>query len=101
MGLGIREPSGTELGHVPGTVKIFEDDAVAPGEAIEEIGRVPLGLQNQKHNNSGVVLVPQPSDSPNDPLVCLWRSTHYFPGIDDSLFKELACMEERLDTFRN
>lgn len=101
MGLWIREPSGTGKGHVPGTVKIFESDAIAPGGAIEEIGRVPLGLQNRKHDNSGVVLVPQPSDSPNDPLVCLWCSIHYFPGIDDLLFKELASMEERPDTFRN
>ena len=99
MGFWIREPTGA--GHIPGTVKLYEND-IAPGEAIEEIGRVSLGLQNQKRDSAaGVVLVPQPSDSPNDPLVCLQPSTYSVPSIDDLLLKELAPMEERLDTFRN
>lgn len=84
MGLGIREPTG--VGHVPGTVKLFESDVVVPVGAIEEIGRVSLGLQNKKKcDNNGVILVPQPSDSPNDPLVCLRCSTYYVTGWHRSL----------------
>lgn len=67
MGLGIREPSGT--GHVPGTVKLYESGLIAPGGPIEENGEGETARGTKKHAAEGVVLVPQPSDSPNDPLV--------------------------------
>lgn len=58
MGLGVLEPRDGH--HAPGTVTL--DDAVA--------GAIHVS-SNWKHGtnkSSHVVLVPQPSDDPNDPL---------------------------------
>ncbi|KAF8453827.1 major facilitator superfamily domain-containing protein [Terfezia claveryi] len=72
MGLGIREPRGG--GHVPGTVKLFESDSVRSGPALEENVEPPFAGRFKKSGEGGVTLVPQPSDSPNDPLNWpLWK----------------------------
>jgi hypothetical protein len=60
MGLGILEPSGSPA--VPGTVYILDEPATAAAPA----ARNP----NLKYDRTGtIILVPQPSDDPNDPLV--------------------------------
>ncbi|KIH93673.1 MFS transporter [Sporothrix brasiliensis 5110] len=67
MGLGILEDSVME--HVPGTTRYF-DDPLRPQIAHD-------GLAGLKCDNSGpepIILVPQPSDDPNDPLNWpLWK----------------------------
>jgi len=57
MGLGILECKHGE--HVPGTARL------------EDIGAEDrhVDVTELKHNSSGTILVPQPSSSPNDPLV--------------------------------
>jgi hypothetical protein len=59
MGLGILEVSGQE--HVPGTARL------------EDIGAEErnVDVSTLSHNKDGIILVPQPSSSPNDPLVPL------------------------------
>ncbi|KAL2205516.1 MFS general substrate transporter [Sarocladium strictum] len=62
MGLGVLNPKDGH--HVPGTVNL---DDQAASYAVGEAG----GGRNLKHakgKNSHIVLVPQPSDDPNDPL---------------------------------
>ncbi|KAL5478934.1 hypothetical protein ACEPAI_2221 [Sanghuangporus weigelae] len=64
MGLGILED--THLEHVPGTT-LFRDDPNAVAEDLYQ----GIDLQSLKHakgKNSHIVLVPQPSDDPDDPL---------------------------------
>ncbi|KAL9108567.1 MAG: hypothetical protein Q9227_006653 [Pyrenula ochraceoflavens] len=65
MGFGIKEPKKLLGDHVPGTAILYDNAAnVANFER-------PVLPQTAKHaagRNSNVVLVPQPSDSPNDPL---------------------------------
>lgn len=68
MGYGIIEPRHS--GHVPGTVRLFEDNS-------SSVVAIPVGsrrLKRGKGKQSDIVLVPQPSDSPNDPLNWpLWK----------------------------
>ena len=63
MAQGILEP-GVE--HVPGTVYVYESEQ-----------RHAELLQNARHlkkdKTGRIILVPQPSDDPNDPLVCLFQ----------------------------
>jgi hypothetical protein len=60
MGLGILEPRGSPA--VPGTVYILDQ----PVSAAAPAARNP----NLKYDPTGtIILVPQPSDDPNDPLV--------------------------------
>ncbi|PAV15819.1 MFS general substrate transporter [Pyrrhoderma noxium] len=64
MGLGILEDKHLE--HVPGTT-LFSDDP----NAIAAVTFAGLDLSSLKHakgKNSHIVLVPQPSNDPNDPL---------------------------------
>ncbi|KAI9739822.1 MAG: hypothetical protein M1834_006543 [Cirrosporium novae-zelandiae] len=63
MGLGVLDDSVLE--HVPGTVNIL-DDINKP---------VPTNESHLKHDKTGtIILVPQPSDDPNDPLNWpLWK----------------------------
>ncbi|KAH9205816.1 major facilitator superfamily domain-containing protein [Leptodontidium sp. 2 PMI_412] len=64
MPLGILEPKTTPGHHVPGTVLL---DA----HATSEEGNLELaaaGLKKGSGKNSEVILVPQPSSDPNDPL---------------------------------
>jgi hypothetical protein len=64
MGLGVLEPSGSPA--VPGTVLILDEPAAAA--AVAPAARNP----NLKYDRTGtIILVPQPSDDPNDPLVRL------------------------------
>ncbi|ROW04546.1 hypothetical protein VMCG_04962 [Cytospora schulzeri] len=68
MGLGILEDRVMN-GRVPGTTRYFDDPA-RPQYAVE-------GTRGLKTDNTGpipIILVPQPSDDPNDPLNWpLWR----------------------------
>jgi hypothetical protein len=63
MGFGVKEAKTSSGEHVPGTALIYDQN----GDNVE------LALQaNLKHGQgkqSDIILVPQPSDSPNDPLV--------------------------------
>ncbi|MCJ1455844.1 hypothetical protein MMC28_006201 [Mycoblastus sanguinarius] len=67
MGLRVLEPSRSE--HVPGTSFVY-DDASRPAQEGEPDSRL-------KYDTSGrvpIILVPQPSDDPNDPLNWpLWK----------------------------
>ena len=73
MGLGILDDR--HLVHVPGTT-LFRDDpsaaALAQLSKDEKTGRnLDIDLRKLKHakgEHSHIVLVPQPSDDPNDPL---------------------------------
>lgn len=73
MGLGILEDR--HLTHVPGT-SLFRDDPSSGALAqftkdadAEKHSPVDLGrLKHAKGKNSHIVLVPQPSDDPKDPL---------------------------------
>ncbi len=59
MGFGIKEPAGSRSALVPGTSILFEHSANDNSPTKHAAG-----------GNSDLILVPQPSDSPNDPLVC-------------------------------
>ena len=64
MGLGILDDH--KLEHVPGT-SVFSDDPNATAEAVYvdvDLSRLKHGKGKDEH----IVLVPQPSDDPNDPL---------------------------------
>ncbi|KAH8810615.1 major facilitator superfamily domain-containing protein [Xylogone sp. PMI_703] len=58
MGLWVLEPRSNE--RVPGTVHI--------GRETEEQARLTANLKRGTGRHAGLVLVPQPSESPNDPL---------------------------------
>lgn len=65
MGLGILEPRIVVSGYrVPGTV-LLDSDAMTSEEAIR---LEAAGLKKGSGKNAEVVLVPQPSSDPNDPL---------------------------------
>jgi hypothetical protein len=77
MGLGIIEPKSHH--HVPGTSRLYDDRIVHPGVEAT-ISLEPERLKNLKHGTgkeADILLVPQPSNSPNDPLVCF-----SFPSLD-------------------
>ena len=91
MGLGILEDR--HLAHVPGTT-LFRDDPSAaalaalvststPGAELE-VGLSKIDLSKLKHakgKHSHIVLVPQPSDDPNDPLNWpVWKK-HLVSGV--------------------
>lgn len=68
MGLGILEDG--KLKHVPGTAQVLESDKR------REIEQNVARNANLKYDKTGkILLVPQPSDDPNDPLVRPHRST--------------------------
>ncbi len=58
MGLWVLEPKSDEK--VPGTVYIEREN--------EESRIKTVGLKTGTGRHAGIILVPQPSDSPNDPL---------------------------------
>lgn len=60
MGLGIKEPQRSRGGLVPGTSVLIETSD----------GNNGVTTKHGAGNYSDLILVPQPSDSPNDPLVC-------------------------------
>ena len=63
MGFGVKEPKIVSGEHVPGTSLLVDIGG----------GHVELAdhsnLKHARGKNSDIILVPQPSDSPNDPLV--------------------------------
>ena len=64
MGVGIIEPKSA---HVPGTSRLYDGGLAGGGER-----GGPRSHSHLKHGagkESDILLVPQPSDSPNDPLV--------------------------------
>jgi hypothetical protein len=60
MGLGVLEDK--VLDHVPGTSYILEDRTSDPTF-------LDSGLKYDRSGDVPILLVPQPSDDPNDPLV--------------------------------
>jgi hypothetical protein len=60
MALGILEP--TQAGHVPGTVNVYEAQ-----QRSTELLETASHLKRTKDGSR--ILVPQPTDDPNDPLV--------------------------------
>lgn len=70
MGLGVLEDK--HLSHVPGTALLTDVDGV---EDVHHDGRLNTSnLLHGKGRDSDVLLVPQPSNSPNDPLNWpLWK----------------------------
>jgi len=78
MALGILEP---RVEHVPGTVYVYETEQ-RHTELLENAQHLKTDTKGQ------TILIPQPSDDPNDPLVSAlsvgngWRSTDFhFPRI--------------------
>jgi len=64
MGLGVLEDH--KLEHVPGTALLAEIQRTSRGPEVDALPSVDTSAL--KHDKSGqLVLVPQPSDSPNDP----------------------------------
>jgi hypothetical protein len=65
MGLGVL--NYTRLDHVPGTILLDDLSIDVDGSGI-------LNLKKGKGRNSHIILAPQPSDDPNDPLNWpLWK----------------------------
>lgn len=64
MGLGILEDKYLE--HVPGTA-LFSDDPNAMAQSLYA-GMDVHQLKHGRGRNAHIILVPQPSDDPNDPL---------------------------------
>jgi hypothetical protein len=63
MGLGILEDR--KLEHVPGTALVLDSDRR------REVEQDAAQSYSLKYDKTGkILLVPQPSDDPNDPLVC-------------------------------
>lgn len=60
MGLGVLEDNVLE--HVPGTTYVLDDARRSDEETA-------LDAQSKRDKTGRIILVPQPSDSPNDPLV--------------------------------
>ncbi|KAI9815845.1 MAG: hypothetical protein M1826_001943 [Phylliscum demangeonii] len=73
MGLGILNDSVLE--HVPGTVHVLEDQSrPRPGPSESDATAAKTGLKYDRSGPVPIILVPQPSDDPNDPLNWpLWR----------------------------
>jgi hypothetical protein len=63
MGFGVKEPKIVSCEHVPGTSLLVDIGG----------GNVELAddsnLKHARGKNSDIILVPQPSGSPNDPLL--------------------------------
>jgi hypothetical protein len=73
MGFGVKEPNIISGEHVPGTALIYGGN----GDNVELA--VQAHLKHAPGKNSDIILVPQPSDSPNDPLV-----VYSFAKMEDS-----------------
>ncbi|KEF53491.1 uncharacterized protein A1O9_10466 [Exophiala aquamarina CBS 119918] len=71
MGFGILEPNTT--GHVPGTVLL--DQKAAHSEL--QTGQLKHGTGKYSH----IILAPQPSEDPNDPLNWSWWKKHIILAI--------------------
>jgi hypothetical protein len=64
--LGVRGKSLADTHYGTGTAKVFQDERVGPGLE-DEVGERNTRLKYDKTGK--ILLVPQPSDDPNDPLV--------------------------------
>lgn len=73
MGFGVKEPQTASGEHVPGTALIYGGN----GDNVELA--VQANLKRAPGKNFDIILVPQPSDSPNDPLVT--RSSPTFGNL--------------------
>jgi hypothetical protein len=82
MALGILEPAHTE--HVPGTVDVWQA-AQRDAELLESARHL------KKTKDGRRILVPQPTDDPNDPLVGPFK----IPELADLTSAELATLETR------
>jgi hypothetical protein len=67
MGFGILDPATTEK--VPGTALLAELGDPTFGQLDSSTTRLARRLKHGTGKNSHILLVPQPSDDPNDPLV--------------------------------
>jgi hypothetical protein len=63
MGFGIVEPKTAAGDHIPGTATLFD---YTPASGTNGLLHT---VKHGKGRSADIVLVPQPSDSPNDPLV--------------------------------
>ncbi|KAL1968077.1 hypothetical protein VTN77DRAFT_2207 [Rasamsonia byssochlamydoides] len=63
MGFGVKESKATVGRHVPGTATLFDVD----GDAAQQLS-TSSSFKHGKGKNADIILVPQPSNSPNDPL---------------------------------
>ena len=83
MALGILEP---KVEHVPGTVFVYETEQ----RHAELLG----SARHLKKDKTGrIILVPQPSDDPNDPLVCSFHAPQ--DAMVLTLMAELASLAAR------
>ena len=71
MGFGVLEP--TRGGHVPGTV-LLDQDAAHSSDTTSH-------LKHASGKNSHIILAPQPSEDPNDPLNWSTFQKHFVLGI--------------------
>lgn len=84
MGLGVLEDKVLE--HVPGTTYVFDDERRGAEETARDA--------HSKRDKTGlIILVPQPSDSPNDPLVI--RPALFSSNPQELTELELALVETR------
>lgn len=68
MGLGILDD--THLEHVPGTALVYGSDGDDERKRAQGAAQEDGARQALKYDKTGkILLVPQPSDDPNDPLV--------------------------------
>ena len=75
MGFGVKEPIIAEERFVPGTVYLYEH--------ADEQDPNSVPFSRLKHSGTGLLLSPQPTTSPNDPLVSFrtFRSVCTVPNI--------------------
>jgi hypothetical protein len=71
MGLGVLEDR--KLEHVPGTILLDELSAQAESET--------ANLKHGTGKDAHIILAPQPSEDPNDPLNWSWFRKHFVFGI--------------------
>lgn len=67
MGFGIKESKATQGNHVPGTATLL--DMVVSSDTEQQESSPSSVKRITKKNGDVIILVPQPSNSPNDPLV--------------------------------
>lgn len=111
MGLGVLQEK--KSGHVPGEhascpnsrpcrsvvliKRVLGTSYVLEDSRAPKLEIIPEGAGALKYDRSGpvpIILVPQPSDDPNDPLVCNSNAAaHIMSGILMKTFIELAFVE--------